>query len=143
MDYDETFSPVVKPATIRTALFLALSQHWSIHQLHVKNAFVHGTLTETVYTALPDHVCLLNKSLWYNCFDTYLLSLVFVEAKVKADTSLFIYHRGTEVVYLLLHVDDNILTASSDSLLCHTISTLQQEFSMKDLCLHDFLGISV
>jgi hypothetical protein len=72
IDYDETFSPVVKPATIWAVLTLALSRSWLIHQLDVKNAFLHGTLNETVYCAQPtgfvdpsrtDHVCRLNKSL--------------------------------------------------------------------------------
>ncbi|GJR78267.1 ribonuclease H-like domain-containing protein [Tanacetum coccineum] len=39
IDVDETFSPVVKPATIRTVLSLAISRHWPVHQLDVKNAF--------------------------------------------------------------------------------------------------------
>jgi hypothetical protein len=49
VDFDETFSPVVKPATVRTVLSLALSRRWPIHQLDVKNAFLHGNLTEIVY----------------------------------------------------------------------------------------------
>ncbi|GKB09310.1 ribonuclease H-like domain-containing protein [Tanacetum coccineum] len=47
VDFDETFSPVVKPATIRTVLSLVVSRRWPIHQLDVKNAFLNGDLSET------------------------------------------------------------------------------------------------
>jgi hypothetical protein len=58
----------------------------------------------------------------YHCFASYLVSMGFVEAKL--DTSLFVYHRGTDTTYLLLYVDDIILTASSPELLKHTTTTL-------------------
>ena len=62
----------------------------------------------------------------------------------KSDTSLFIYHHGSETVYLLLYVDDIVLTASCTSLLRRVIDALQLEFSMKDLgSLHQFLGLYV
>jgi hypothetical protein len=48
IDYDEIFSPVVKSAPVRVVLTLAPSRSWPIYELDVKNAFLHGTLTETV-----------------------------------------------------------------------------------------------
>jgi hypothetical protein len=71
-----------------------------------------------------------------------LLTLGFVEA--KSDTSLFIYHHVDGVAYHLLYVDDIVLTASSPQVLQRIISSLQQEFAMKDLGqLHHFLGVIV
>ncbi|GJT65217.1 ribonuclease H-like domain-containing protein [Tanacetum coccineum] len=73
VDVDETFSPVVKPGTIRIILSLTASRHWPIHLLVVKNAFLHGDLSETVYmhqplwfrdSVHPDYVCLLQRSLY-------------------------------------------------------------------------------
>ena len=73
---------------------------------------------------------------------SYLLSIGFVEA--KSDTSLFIYQRGSDTAYLLLYVDDIVLTASSSDSLRRIISALQREFAMKDLGeLHHFLGMHV
>ncbi|XP_021321347.1 uncharacterized protein LOC110437281 [Sorghum bicolor] len=96
-------------------------------------------------------VCRLNKSLyglkqapraWHSRIAAFLVTLGFVEA--KSDTSLFIYHHGAETAYLLLYVDDIVLTASSPSLLRRIISALQLEFPLKDLgVLHHFLGVTV
>jgi hypothetical protein len=160
VDYDNTFSPVVKSATVHTVLATAVFHNWPIQQLDVKNTFLHGTLSETVFCcqptgfadpAQPDLVCRLHKSLyglkqapraWYSRFATYLTTLGFIE--VKSYTWLFIFRRGSDTVYLLLYVDDIILIASSMELLRRIISTLQWEFTMKDLGpLHHFLGITV
>jgi hypothetical protein len=70
-----------------------------------------------------------------------LTSIGFVEA--KSDTSLFIYRCGDDTIFLLLYVDDIVLTTSTADLLQRTIVALQQEFAMKDLGpLHNFLGIT-
>ncbi|GJX63587.1 ribonuclease H-like domain-containing protein [Tanacetum coccineum] len=53
VDFDETFNPVVKPAIIRTVLSLAVSRKWPINQLDVKNAFLNGDLSKTVYMHQP------------------------------------------------------------------------------------------
>lgn len=48
VDCGDTFTPVVRPTTIRTVLSLVVSRKWSIHQLDVKNVFLHGDIQETI-----------------------------------------------------------------------------------------------
>ncbi|GKC14603.1 ribonuclease H-like domain-containing protein [Tanacetum coccineum] len=132
IDCDDTFSPVIKPATIHIVLSLSVSKNWPIYQLDVKNSFLHCQLSETVYihqppgfvdSTHPDYVCHLQRS--------------------KTDASLFVFHRGSNIAYLLLYVDDIVLTASSTALLWHIIALLHGGFAMTDLgYLHYFLGIS-
>jgi hypothetical protein len=130
-----------------------------VHQLDVKNAFLHGTLDEEVYclqpagfvdATKPDHVCRLSKSLyglkqapraWFLRFANFVKTIGFVPT--RSDSSLFIYVRGADMAYLLLYVDDMVLTASSATLLQRVIARLTSEFAMKDLgALHFFLGAS-
>ncbi|GJW48339.1 ribonuclease H-like domain-containing protein [Tanacetum coccineum] len=120
VDVDETFSLVAKLGTIRTVLSLAASRHWSIHQLDVKNDFLYGDLSETVYmhqpsgfqySAHPDYVCLLQ------------LSLYGLKQAPRA--------WGIDTAYLLLYVDYIVLTASSEGLLQRIIGSLHQEFAIR------------
>ena len=69
LNYDETFSPVIKLTTVRTVCSLVVSKGWSIRQLDVNNAFLQGFLTETeqslgfINPAHPNHVCKLHRSI--------------------------------------------------------------------------------
>ncbi|GJY67352.1 ankyrin repeat-containing domain, PGG domain protein [Tanacetum coccineum] len=58
----------------------------------------------------------------------------------RCDSSLFIYRHGTEIAYLLIYVDDIVLTASSTALLQRIISSLHREFEMTDLDTESKLG---
>ncbi|GJU40638.1 ribonuclease H-like domain-containing protein [Tanacetum coccineum] len=78
---------------------------------------------------------------WFQCFAGYATRVGFQQS--KTDSSLFIYHRGSDIAYLLLYVDDIILTASSSAFLQRVIALLHGEFAMTDLgSLNYFLGIS-
>lgn len=93
-----------------------------------------------------NHVCLLKKSLyglkqapraWYKRFDDYITTIGFLRS--TSDHSLFIYRQGTFTAYMLLYVDDIILTTSSDALRMSIISLLSAELGQ----LSYLLGIAV
>jgi histone deacetylase 1/2 len=73
IDYEDTFGPVVKAATIRLILSIVVSRGWTLRQLDVQNAFLHGVLEEEVYMQQPprytdkvhpNYVCKLDKALY-------------------------------------------------------------------------------
>ena len=160
IDYEDTFSPVVKAATIRVVLSIAVSRGWFLRQLDVQNAFLHGVLEEEVYMrqppryedkSCPNYVCKLDKALyglkqapraWFARLSKKLCELGFKGS--KADTSLFLYNKDSTTMFLLIYVDDIIVVTSSQEAVAALLQDLQKEFALKDLGdLHYFLGIEV
>ena len=149
---------MVKPATIRVVLSLALSQNWVIRQLDVNNAFLNGILHEEVYmTQLEGFskgsnlVCKLHKALyglkqapraWFERLAAALIKFGFTGS--KCDPSLFIHTCGTSSTYVLVYVDDIIITGASANFIQELILKLHSEFALKDLRpLHYLLGLEV
>ena len=100
VDYDETFSPVVRFESIRTVIALAVKKGLKMHQMDVKTAFLYGELEEEVYMRQPEGfvvegqehlVCKLNKSLyglkqsprcWNHVLDEHLQSMDLLKLQV-------------------------------------------------------------
>ncbi|GJS83866.1 retrovirus-related pol polyprotein from transposon TNT 1-94 [Tanacetum coccineum] len=125
-----------------------------------KNAFLHGNLKEHVYMKQPpgfidpqrpDHVCLLHKSLyglkqapraWFERLSKALFDLGFKGS--KTDPSLFIYSRGDTLLYIMVYVDDIIVTGNNKGTTDNMICQLGYAFALKDLGpLNYFLGIEI
>jgi histone deacetylase 1/2 len=158
VDFHETYSLVVKPATIRLVLSIAVCNNWTVRQLDVQNAFLHGNLSEVVYMdqppgfkhpQFPDHLCKLKRSLyglkqaprqWFSCLATVLIQFGFVGS--KADLSLFVHTDTSNIIYILIYVDDIIITGSNVVVVTDIIQRLHKEFAITDLGpLSFFLGI--
>jgi hypothetical protein len=95
INYMETFSRVVKPATMCLVLSLAVSRGWDIHQIDISNVFLHGFLDESAYMqqpldfqdpSWPHHICKFSKAIyglkqslhaWYSRLSDRLCRLSF------------------------------------------------------------------
>ena len=101
--------------------------------------------------AFPKHVCLLHNALyglkqapkaWFERFTTQLLHTSFYAS--NADGNLFILKHGSYLVFLLLYIDDIIITGNNRSFISSIIQLLSSNFDLKDLgLLHYFLGLQI
>lgn len=157
-DYNETYAPVARMTTMRTLMAIVIQEDLIVYQMDVKNAFLHGKLKEEIYMEVPpgynkfnkDLVCKLNKSIyglkqasraWNEMFDKVVKQLGLIQA--NADKCLYVGFFDTELVYLLLYVDDILLIGRNNVRLENIKQALKNNFDMTDLGnLQTFLGIN-
>lgn len=161
IDYNDTFSPVAKITTVRLLISMAAMHHWTLHQLDIKNAFLHGELTEEVYMEQPPGfvaqgesrlVCRLRRSLyglkqspraWFGRFSSVIQE--FGMTRCQSDHSVFFRHNTHgKCIYLVVYVDDIVITGNDHDGICQLKKHLCCHFQTKDLGkLKYFLGIEV
>ncbi len=160
MDYNETFSPVLRITSFRALLATAAQFRLIIHQMDVRTAFLHGNLHEEIYMEQPpgyisnDHpnyVCKLVKSLyglkqsprqWYERFTNCMSHLGYT--RFQSDPNVYSRHGPNVILILAIYVDDIIILCNSEHALSKAKSELQASFSMQDMgALHYCLGIQV
>jgi len=102
-------------------------------------------------SAHPDNVCHLKKAIycllqapkaWYDALTDSLIQMGFKMS--ESDNSLFVLHNLGVTIYILIYLDDIILTGSNETLLQQVITSLSKKNSLKYLVfLHYLLGIEV
>ena len=159
VDYKETFAPVAKMNSVRVLLSVAINCGWSLYQMDVKNAFLHGELQEEVYMQPPpgydgikgNMVCKLHKAIyglkqspraWYAKLSSVLEKAGFMRS--NADSSLFVRTGTRGKLVVLIYVDDLIITGDNTVEIEALKLSLHQVFAIKDLGrLKYFLGIEM
>jgi hypothetical protein len=144
--------------SIRLVLAIAATKGWEVHQMDVKNSFLHGDLSEEIYMEQPQGfmqdsslVCRLKKSLyglkqalraWYANMESYLLSQNFVHCKL--DPNVYMLRMIDSLLLLVLYVDDLLITGCSTSAIVAVKRILHDRFLMTDMGpLHFFLGLEI
>ena len=132
VDYSDTFAPVARLETIKLLLAIAAQKGWKIFQLDVKSAFLNGVLEEEIYVEQPDgfvvqgeqnKVYKLKKALyslkqapraWYSRINDYLLKFGFERS--LSETTLYVKHKGNDILIVSLYVDDLLVTGNNRNL---------------------------
>jgi hypothetical protein len=149
VDYQDIFAPVVRWSTIRTIVALAAKNNWPIHQLDVCTAFLNGTLNEDVVMEIPEgfpyagnplKACRVKRALyglkqspkaWYSRIDAWLISQGLTRSEY--DPNLYFSTRNGKRTFILLYVDDLLITGDDSERIANLKDALKREFEMTDL----------
>ena len=149
IDFKKTFSPVSTKNSLHIIMVIMAHFDLELHQMDVRTTFLNEDLVEDVYMSQPNGfeefskermVCKLHKSIyginqasrqWYLKFNEVVTANGFKENIV--DQCIYIKVSGRKYVFLILYVDDILLTANDTSLLVETKQLLFSHCDMKDL----------
>lgn len=160
VDYSETFAPTAKLTSIRMVLALAARNHWHVHQMDVKSAYLNAEIE--IYVRQPEgyiepgketYVWKLLKSLyglkqagrkWHQKLTQMMKELGFSVCPVDHSIFTKIGHVTRDITIVVVSVDNMILASNALEYLDKTKAGLSTHFDIKDLGhLHWFLGFEV
>ncbi|KAL0849419.1 hypothetical protein ABMA28_013712 [Loxostege sticticalis] len=157
IDYDQTFSPVARMASVRALLSVCAKENMHLIQFDVVTAFLNGSLKEEIFMQQPEglndgtaRVWKLNRSLyglkqaprcWNTCFEQILLDLKFKQC--EADCCLFAKHIGQEKILIALYVDDGLVAASSEKLALRFLDELGSKLKITVKPANFYLGLEI
>ena len=160
VDYDETYAPVSKHASLRATLSLTAARNYELHAMDITTAFLNGVLEEVDevyinlpagYQAAPGKVGRLRRALyglkqaprvWHKRLKEVLESIGFAPA--DADASLFSYNHKSGQIFLLVYVDDLLIAAPSLDGVNYTKEKVMAAFAARDLGeATAYLGMSI
>ncbi|MDU5411039.1 MAG: reverse transcriptase domain-containing protein [Staphylococcus haemolyticus] len=166
IDYEETFSPVIKHTSLRLLLAIAGKHKMHVHQMDVKTAFLNGVLKEELYMKQPpgykavpmnakdktsEYVLKLNKSIyglkqaplvWNQTINKTLRSLGFTRS--VEEPCIYYNFENNESLFIALYVDDMLLIGTNLKKITRLKIHLGQAFQMKDLGVAGkFLGMNL
>jgi len=146
VDYTGTFAPVAKLNIVRVLLSLAVNLDWPLQQFDVKNAFLHGELSEEVYMDIPpgcivpkkhsQKVCKLKKSLyglkqspraWFGRFSEAMIAFGYHQS--NSHHTLFLKKQHGKITALIIYVDDMVVIGNDPE---ERMSGLQRGFHWGD-----------
>ncbi|KAL4143977.1 hypothetical protein QTP88_006222 [Uroleucon formosanum] len=153
IDFQETFSPVVKYDSIRVILAIAAVRKLMLRQFDIKTAFLYGNLEEDIYMKQPKGyedgtqlVCKLQRSLyglkqaprcWNKKFKNMLMNFDLKET--KADPCIFLSNKNNQLLIFAISVDDGLIAATNNELVDIMVKYLKDNFETKEGELVNFL----
>ena len=147
IDYDETFAPVAKFASLRVILALAAERDLEVHQMDVKLAYLNGELKEEIFMEAPPGfeipagmVLRLVKAVygtkqggrvWYEEIRDKLSSMGY--QRTEADHAVFTRTRNSALSIIALYVDDITMASKDIETINQDKAALRESYEMTDL----------
>jgi hypothetical protein len=159
LDYQDTYSLLVKPTSIRTVLALVAARNLELIQLDIKTAFLYGELEEELYLKQPEgfvvpgresDVCRLQKSLygleqapraWNNKFNEFLVKCGL--SRCSSDHCVYYRRQEEEITFVLIFVDDGFVCSNGTSTLTDILEHLKTFFEVRSFPASRFLGLDI